>query len=146
MAKIRFVNGDECTFISVKEQAANDPALKTFLETRTTGEGQGTTFVHHPGSTEEPQLFEKQFPAHAKVPAHAHDADEIIVVVEGEILFGKQAYGAGSSVFIPKMTLYSFQAGAAGLRFLNFRPTTTSGAILKDDFMAMRGQEPTPAT
>ena len=53
----------------------------------------------------EPQLFEAKYPANNKVEAHAHHVDEIVVITEGEIHFGKQVYGVGSSVFIPKMTL-----------------------------------------
>jgi hypothetical protein len=105
------------------------------------GERDGSSFVHHDGGSDEPQLFEVKLPAGRKVDAHAHSADEIIVVTEGDIHFGKQVYGVGSSVFIPKMTLYSFKAGVNGLTFLNFRPTRSSGAIFKDEFMAMRRRE-----
>jgi hypothetical protein len=77
-------------------------------------------------------------PPNMKVDAHAHETDEIVVVAKGSVLFGKRAYGPGSSVMIPKMTLYSFQAGPAGLTFLNFRPTIDFGKISKDDFMARR--------
>ena|SRR3981189_1122241 len=138
MATIKFVNSDERHFVSLQERAKTDPQLAASLENFPPGERNGATFTHHEGTSDEPQLFEAKFPANNKVEAHAHYSDEIIVVTEGEIHFGKQVYGVGSSVFIPKMTLYSFQAGPYGLTFLNFRPTKGTGVIFKDEFMAMR--------
>jgi quercetin dioxygenase-like cupin family protein len=138
MATIKFVSSNERHFVSIVERAKTDPQVAAALKHFPPGERNGTTFAHHEGSPDEPQLFEVRFPANNRVEAHAHDADEIIVVTEGEIHFGKQVYGVGSSVFIPKMTLYSFQAGPKGLTFLNFRPTRSKGAIFKDEFMAIR--------
>jgi mannose-6-phosphate isomerase-like protein (cupin superfamily) len=141
MATIKFVNGKDRNFTSVEERAKTDPQLAEAMKHFPPGEGNGDLFTHHSGSSDEPQLLEVRFPANNKVEAHAHDADEILVVTEGEIHFGKQVYGVGSSVFIPKMTLYSFQAGPNGLTFLNFRPTKSHGAIFKDTFMEMRRRE-----
>lgn len=138
MAKMKIVSCKERKFISSQERAKKDPRLAAALDRLPSGERDGYYFFHHEGSASEPQLFEVKLPPHRKVDPHAHDADEIIVVTEGEIHLGKQVYGAGSSVFVPKMTLYSFQAGPQGLTFLNFRPTKTSGAIFKDEFMAKR--------
>ena len=138
MATIKFVNGNNRHFVSLQEQAKTDPRVAAALENFPPGERNGATFSHHAGTSDTPQLFEVKFPANNKVEAHAHFSDEIIVVTEGEIHFGKQVYGVGSSVFIPKMTLYSFQAGPEGLTFLNFRPTTGKGVVFKDEFMAMR--------
>jgi hypothetical protein len=47
--------------------------------------------------------------------------DEIIYVVRGEMRFGNKVLSAGSSVYIPGNTYYSFTAGAGGLRIVNFR-------------------------
>ena len=101
---------------------------------------EGTAmFSHHPGSENEPRLFEVQYPPNAVTESHAHDADEIIVVIEGELRVGKRTYGVGSSIYIPKLTLYSFQAGPEGLRFLNFRTAASKIArISKDELVAMR--------
>ena len=138
MATIKFVSGNERHFVSFQDRAKADPQAAAALKRLPPGERNGGRFTHHEGTSDEPQLFEVKFPANNKVEAHAHDTDEIIVVTEGEVHFGKQVYGVGSSVFIPKMTLYSFQAGPKGLTFLNFRPTKSTGAIFKDEFMEMR--------
>jgi hypothetical protein len=140
MATIQFVNGSDRKFLTVEERMETDPELAEIVKRYPPGELKGASFTHHEGAPDELLLFEMKFPANTKVETHAHDADEIIVVTEGEIQFGKQLFGIGSSVFIPKMTLYSFQAGPNGLTFLNFRPTRSAGAITKDDFMAMRSQ------
>jgi quercetin dioxygenase-like cupin family protein len=122
MATIKFVSADERKFIS---------ANKAFNSSK---------FTHHPGGPDSPQLFEVKYPPNQKVAAHAHTADEIFVVTEGEIHFGKQVYGVGSSVFIPMMTLYAFQAGPDGLTYLNFRPIGGARNIPRDEFVASRGQ------
>ena len=141
MATIKFVDGAHREFMTFEERVANDPTLAAVLDRVPPENRQGSTFSHHTGDDETPELFEIQMPPNFKVEAHAHDADEIIVVAEGEICFGKQVYGVGSSVFIPKMTLYSFESGPNGLRFLNFRPTGGSGFIPKDQLLAERGAD-----
>ncbi|MGD9999403.1 MAG: hypothetical protein AB7N61_27690 [Acidimicrobiia bacterium] len=138
MGTIKFVHEEQRAFVSVAERAKIDPVFREALERAPGDESRSETFTHHAGSADEPQLFEVRFPPGAAAAPHAHDTDEIIVVTAGEIRFGKQTYGVGSSVMIPKMTLYSFQAGPEGLTFLNFRPTRSMRAIFKDEFMAMR--------
>jgi quercetin dioxygenase-like cupin family protein len=122
VATIRFVSNAERKFISVNE------------------EFNATSFTHHAGGPDSPQLFEVKYPPNQKITAHAHTTDEIIVMMEGEIHFGKQVYGIGSSVFIPMMTLYSFQAGPDGLTYLNFRPIGGAKFISRDEFVASRGE------
>jgi quercetin dioxygenase-like cupin family protein len=140
MTAIKFVHGSERRFVSVHERAKAEPQLAEILKRYPPGEMEGETFIHHAGSSDEPQLLEVKLSADTQIAAHAHDADEIIVVVEGEVHFGKQRYGIGSSVLIPRMTLYSFRAGPAGLTFLNFRPRKSTGTISKGEFMAMRAE------
>ncbi len=138
---IKFVAAEERTFPTLEERMKTDPLLYEMAKDYSQERLQAGTFFHHVGSDDELELFEVNLPANYKNQPHAHDADEIIVVVHGEIRFGNQAFGVGSSVFIPKMTLYSFQAGPQGLRFLNFRPTRSPGVIPKDKFMALRDQK-----
>jgi len=138
MATIKFVRGDEREFRTVEERAKTDARLAERLKHLPDRVAGSSNFVHHEGSADEPELFEVRIPADFKIAPHAHESDEIIVVTEGEVRFGKQIYGVGSSVFVPKMTLYGFQAGPEGLTFLNFRPTKTPGAINKDEFLAKR--------
>ena len=139
MATIRFVNGSERKLLTTEERAKTDPGLAAKLKTHP--ELAGAVFVHHSGSSKEPELFEVQLPPERHVEPHAHTADEIIVVTQGEAHFGRQVYGTGSSIFIPKMTLYAFRSGPQGLTYLNFRPTKSPGAIFKDEYMAIRAAD-----
>lgn len=141
MATIRFVRGEEREFVSMADRIAASPELQEAVAGVDAGELAGSTFVHHPGSADSPRLIENVFPPGTKVAPHAHDADEIIVVTAGQIRFGKQTYGPGSSIHIPKFTLYGFDAGPDGLAFLNFRPThssTGASIVSKDDLMERR--------
>ena len=79
-------------------------------------------WARHAGDADTPQLLQVRYPPATTATAHAHEADEIIFVTEGELIFGRRHYGPGSSVHIPRETLYSFRAGAEGATFLNFRP------------------------
>jgi hypothetical protein len=67
-----------------------------------------------------------------------HRTDEIIYVIEVELHLGARVLRAGSSVYIPANTLYSFTAGPNGLRFLNFRAVRDDSHVLKADFLAER--------
>ncbi len=141
MATIKFVRGEEREFLTVDQLADRYPHMRATMEQRPISELLGSTCFHHDGTVDEPQLFEVQFPPNHEVAAHAHQVDEIVYVVSGEIIFGKQVYGAGSSVYIPKMTLYSFRTGPEGLVFLNFRTSRVDEAsIPKDVFLAERAE------
>lgn len=78
--------------------------------------------IHEPGDDETLQLFEVDFEPGCRVQLHAHDEDEIIYILRGELHFGRQVLRPGSSLFIKGKAFYSFSAGPEGLRFLNFRP------------------------
>ncbi len=138
MATIRFVRGEDRTFPSLSDRAKSGSRGGDTPKGWPAEDMRTRVFSHHEDTYDAPQLIEVVFPPNHKNQAHAHDADEIIVVVEGSMKFGSQVYGAGSSVFIPKMTLYSFQAGPEGVIFLNFRPTRSDGAIFKEEFMLRR--------
>lgn len=140
MSTIKFVRADQRHFLSVAEQCESDPDVREIVKRLPAGELQGSSFVHHQGNSDEPQLFEVRMPADSQVESHAHEVDEIIVVTEGEAHFGNYICGVGSSVFIPKLTLYSFRAGPQGLTFLNFRPVHSGPeeVVFKDEFLARR--------
>lgn len=95
--------------------------------------------VHQEGDETLPRLHEIEQPPDAVVPPHAHDCDEIIYVVAGELVLGSRTLHAGSSVFVPANTLYSFRSGPDGLRFVNFRPHGNVRSLLKDEFLRERG-------
>jgi hypothetical protein len=94
--------------------------------------------MHHPGADAEPQLFEVQVDPDLELASHAHDTDEIIVVVEGELRFGSRVCPAGTSILVPGDTLYSVRSGPDGARFLNFRGAADYTYLDKDLFMARR--------
>jgi quercetin dioxygenase-like cupin family protein len=123
VAAIRFVDGDDQVFTGLREHAEADSQLAQHVQRFTPETADGAVFHHHAGDPEEPQLAEARLAANTTVDAHAHGEDKIIAVVEGELRFGEQVYGVGSSIFIPKMTVYSFQAGPEGVTFFNFRPS-----------------------
>jgi hypothetical protein len=95
-------------------------------------------YIHHPGSATEPQLVELTLKPDLQVLPHAHNADEIIVVKEGSMKLGALDCPAGTSILIPKDTLYGFRVGPEGVTFLNFRPTGDYAHISKEEFLAKR--------
>jgi quercetin dioxygenase-like cupin family protein len=94
--------------------------------------------MYFPGSDTDMQMFEARYSANTQIPPHAHAMDEIIYVLEGEIRFGATVCRAGSAVMVPGNTLYSFNAGPDGVRFLNFRPSADPVHLTKEQFMASR--------
>jgi Cupin domain len=94
--------------------------------------------MYHPGSESELQMFEVTVEPDAIIGQHAHDEDEIIYVLDGELRLGRQVLTSGASVYLPGMTLYSFRAGPEGLRFLNFRARQDLTYITKREFMTSR--------
>jgi hypothetical protein len=66
-------------------------------------------------------------------PRHYHTADEIIVIVDGEMLLGRRRIGPGTAVAIAGRTLYAFGMGEAGVHFVNFRSRPSSVAMLTPD-------------
>ena len=138
MGTIQFVQPEQKDFAAVADQVERGLMSRDIYDRLPEGERSARTCVVHPGSLDQPQLLEIKMAPDSGVSPHAHEADEIIVVVEGEISFGSQVCGPGSSVFIPRETLYSFRAGPGGCRFLNFRPTGEYGYIPKDELLARR--------
>jgi quercetin dioxygenase-like cupin family protein len=102
------------------------------------------TRVHHEGDASTLQLVEIAYKPNTVVSEHAHDEDEILVIVEGEAHIGKQTLRPGSSIFIAGNTLYGFSAGPGGLRLLNFRPRRDLTFITKDEFIKRRGAAQSP--
>jgi hypothetical protein len=54
---------------------------------------------------------------------HTHSADEIMVVLRGEMRLGRRALTPGSAIAIDGDTQYGFESGSEGIGFINFRPT-----------------------
>jgi len=74
------------------------------------------------GTDQHPQLMEMRYEPHAEIQVHAHDEDEIVYILAGEMHLGGRVLGPGSTLSIAGGTFYGFKAGAEGLQFLNFRP------------------------
>jgi len=101
--------------------ARSTQAQSEVAELSQTDRDAGIIF-HQPGDDVTPQLFEVEYGPDARIALHAHDEDEIMYVVAGEMRFGTEVLKPGSSVYIPGGAYYSFRTGSDGLRFLNFRP------------------------
>lgn len=102
----------------------------------------GATRIRHPGSAAELQLFEVTSRPNLEVPVHAHKEDEIIYIVSGELRLGGRTLVAGDSAFIAGMTLYSFDAGPEGVRFLNFRGRQDYTYFTADEYREFKKLDP----
>lgn len=142
MATIKFVQPQDKDFAAVVDQVERGLMSREMYDRLPEGERSSRTCVVHQGSPDEPQLLEIKMAPDTGVQPHAHEADEIVVVLDGHIRFGNQVCGAGASVFIPRETLYSFTAGPEGARFLNFRPTGEYGYIPKEELLTRRTPKP----
>lgn len=96
---------------------------------------------HARGSENTLQLFEVKFLPDTLIDVHAHDEEEIMYVVEGEMLVGERALQPGSSIYIAGSTLYSFRAGPNGLRVLNFRPRQDATYLSQAAFSERRSAQ-----
>jgi quercetin dioxygenase-like cupin family protein len=81
----------------------------------------GRLSFHEAGTDGAMQLMEMRLAPHTLIAPHMHDDDEIFYVVEGALHWGDKVLAAGGSLFIPAGTAYSFRAGDAPARLLNFR-------------------------
>ncbi|HEX7854571.1 MAG TPA: hypothetical protein VF503_12840 [Sphingobium sp.] len=62
-------------------------------------------------------------PEEALRGTHAHPADEIIFITEGQVRLGHRLYDRGTALAIAAHTLYGFSPGPEGVSFITFRPT-----------------------
>jgi quercetin dioxygenase-like cupin family protein len=119
MKKVRVHHAGDLRWTTIRERGGDPPPPVYNLLAQS--ELDSAIVFHEFGSDDEPQLVELEFVPNAEAVPHKHDDDEIIYVIRGEMHFGNQVLGAGSSVYIPGNTFYTFTAGAAGLRIVNFR-------------------------
>ena len=73
------------------------------------------------------------FPANFTFPRHWHDSDQIIFVLEGVLIHGNKRMHPGEGYFTRAGATYSFQAGPAGVKFLEFRPKTNFRTVMAED-------------
>ena len=129
------------------EDAADRLDVLMKAESHESGDGD-LACIHQWGNKEGyAQLFEVKFPAGYRAAPHAHEQDEVMVVLGGEMHVGRDILRPGSSVAVPAYTIYSFKAGPEGLHFMNFRPTMDISYITPADARKIRKdkQEATPA-
>ena len=93
-----------------------------------------TMWFIEPGDKQSLQLVEVNYLPDADVAVHAHDEEEIIYILGGEIWLGNRRLGPGGSVYIAGNTLYSFRAGPEGVRMLLFRPRRDNSFIRPEDY------------
>lgn len=94
--------------------------------------------IHHPGSNTELQLIETRVRPNGEIAVHAHEVDEIMYVLSGELRLGARRLGPGCSVLISALTLYGIKAGPAGLTFLNFRASEDPSFLSRQDLQNRR--------
>jgi quercetin dioxygenase-like cupin family protein len=97
--------------------------------------GRGSSRMFHDGGEDELQLFEVNLEPGAVAESHAHEQAEIIYVLTGQLRFGATLLGPGDSVQIDGMTLYAFEAGPEGVRFINFRPRPDHTFYKRDELV-----------
>jgi mannose-6-phosphate isomerase-like protein (cupin superfamily) len=140
MAQIRFIRPEEPTFVRVADMYDESSEAGAQMRSKIPAEelyGQAVGYFF-PGSNDELQLFEVRCDPDVTFNSHAHDEDEIMYVLSGEIVLGRRRYPAGSAIYIPGRTLYSFRSGPEGLRFLNFRPRKDATYITRDELHEQR--------
>jgi quercetin dioxygenase-like cupin family protein len=136
--KLQISELDSLRWMARMEGAARASDTSTIEQANQDSDDRMCHRIHHPGSDTDLQMFEVRVPPGMVVESHAHDEDEIIFVLEGEMVLGARVLAAGSSAMIPGKTLYGFSAGADGLRFLNFRARRDATFHTKEQFMAQR--------
>ncbi len=141
MAKITFIHPEEQKFIRTADLLL-DRKEEKYARLRAEP-SENAVWFRHPGSDSELQLFEVRLEPNYIAAPHAHASDEIMVVVDGEMWFGAQRCGPGTSVSIPGNTLYGFKAGPNGARFMNFRPRRDETYITRDELSASRASSTT---
>lgn len=149
MARIRFVApGQPSDYVRVDRFLTSPTYLEAMRDAPASQrevpaeEARGTSVrIVFPGSADELQLFDVRMEPGLEVRPHAHVEDEIVFVLEGQLTFGSHVCEAGSSVFVPGMTLYGFKVGPDGARFLNFRGCLDFSNFTKEQFLAERRTE-----
>ena len=119
MKKVRIHAVEDIRWTRIRDRAG-DPPPKIYSLLAASELDSSMTY-HEFGNDEEPQLAELEYVPGAEAVMHKHDDDEIIYVVRGQMRFGNKVLNAGSSVYIPGNTYYSFTAGADGVHIVNFR-------------------------
>jgi quercetin dioxygenase-like cupin family protein len=118
MARVRLTTEDQQPWIVSGDRRLSDEERGKLRE----GELRSEFRIREPGSAEHPQLVELRYAPDSEISLHAHDEDEILYVLEGEMRINNRSVGPGACLTIPGGVFYGFRAGPQGLKILNFRP------------------------
>ncbi len=69
-----------------------------------------------------PEIFLVELAPHFIAARHSHDQDESYYIVEGEMEFNGVSCPVGTSIHVPKGTVYKLETGSAAAVYLNTRP------------------------
>ena len=142
MARITFLAGDDIPHFIGPEQFETSGAYDGVPpdERGTERGGDGAIRVLLPRVADRAAAFRSRAGSQRRGEAHAHYEHEILVVTQGQLLFGSIVCDAGSAVSIPGMTLYSFKTGPDGAQFLNFRPVGGFARLSKERLLQIRSE------
>ena len=132
MGKVKVVEADTIPWQLVSDAVAPEVAARM-----SRAERDADVRIMH-ASVGGLHLFEARIAANEEIKLHAHAADEIIYILEGELQIGRKRLGPGASVFVAGHTLYGFRSGAEGVRFLNFRGQGNTSFITREEFVALK--------
>ncbi len=135
MSKVKIVAADSIPWQLVADAVAPEVAARM-----SSAERDADVRIMH-SIADGLQLFEARIAANEAIALHAHAADEIIYILEGELLIGRKRLGPGASVFVAGDTLYSFRSGPSGVRFLNFRGHSNTSFITREQYLAAHAQD-----
>jgi hypothetical protein len=138
MASIRFVDAEDEPFLSLDRLVADGILPEVPDEQLEADPVRPELRVVHPEASGMPQLMEVRYPPRAQVSPHGHETAEIMVMLAGEIIFGRRHLGPGSSVRIPPLTLYSFRCGPDGATIYLFRPAGPARVVLPEELRGLR--------
>ena len=136
MPQVRFAHSEDIAMVPTRERAPAET-----LQKLSEGERNTASRMLFPGTDRELQLFEVEVQPGDRIEGHAHEHDEIIYVLKGELRFGQRHCPAGAAVYVPAHTLYGFSAGPDGCNFLNFRAEADYSYITREEHFRTRREE-----
>ena len=76
------------------------------------------------GGDEPMSVIQVEYPPGAHIPAHFHDAPQVIIVLKGSVFQGKREITAGNGYYTPAGVRYAVTAGPEGASMVEVRRCT----------------------